>query len=220
MKKIKAVIFDLDNTLVDFISAKLKSCEEVCKVANCGNAKKLFEYFLSGKHGFESHENIADFLKDHGVFNEELYKKCCEIYEKIKIEKTEAYPGIKEVLIELKKRGLKLAVVTDAEKDQAVKRLKKAEILDYFDIIITFDVSRKKKPEPDSVILALENLKVGTEEAIIVGDSIRRDIEVGKKLGMITVYAAYGDWRFFEKVKADYKIDSPRELLKILDNLL
>ncbi|MDI9646534.1 MAG: HAD-IA family hydrolase [Archaeoglobales archaeon] len=216
--KIKAVIFDLDNTLVDFINAKLKSCEEVCKVAGCGSAEKLLEYFLNGKHGFEAHENIADFLKDHGIFSEELYEECCRIYEKTKIENTKIYPEVKEVLDELKKLGLKLAVVTDAESHHAIARLKKTGIFEYFDAVITSDLSGKKKPEPDSILLALEKLNVKIEEAILVGDSIRRDIEAGKKIGLVTVYAAYGDWRLSERKEfpADFRIESPKKLLKII----
>ena len=218
--KVKAVIFDLDNTLVDFVEAKIKACEAVVKRLGCGNADELLRYFLRWKHGFESHENIADYLRDKGIYSEELYRECCEIYDRVKLESITPYLGIKDVLENLRQRGVKLAVVTDAENGHAISRLKKAGLQRYFDVVISADMTGKRKPEPDSLLLALNKLGVKAEEAAIVGDSLRRDIEAGKRLGMLTVYAGYGDRNFFEsregKENADFVAKRPEEILKIL----
>ncbi len=215
--KVKAVIFDLDNTLVDFVEAKIKACKAVVERLGFGDADELLHYFLRWKHGFESHENIADYLKDKGIYSEELYRECCEIYDRVKLENITLYPGIKEVLSSLKQRGIKLAVVTDAENGHAISRLKKAGLEKYFDVVISADMTGKRKPEPDSLLLALKKLGVKAEEAAIVGDSLRRDIEAGKRLGMLTVYAAYGDRNFFEsregKEKADFVSKRPEDIL-------
>ena len=190
--KIRAVIFDLDNTLVDFVEAKMKACEAVVKRLGSGNAEELLKYFIRQNHGFESHENIADYLRDKGIYSGELYRECCEIYERVKLESIKLYPGIREVLENLKQKGVKLAVVTDAENGHALSRLNKFGLQKYFDVIISADMTGKRKPEPDSLLLALRKLGVKAEEAAIVGDSLRRDIDAGKRLGMLTVYAAYG----------------------------
>jgi putative hydrolase of the HAD superfamily len=217
-RRIRAVIFDLDNTLVDFVEAKIKACRAVINRIGCGDANELLNYFLRWRHGFESHENIADYLKDKGVYSDELYKECCEIYDNVKLENITLYPGIKNVLSNLKQRGIKLAVVTDAENGHAISRLQKTDLLKYFDVIVSADVTGKRKPEPDSLLLALKKLGVEAEEAAIVGDSLRRDIEAGKKLGMLTVYAAYGDRNFFEsrKGEADFVARKPEDILGIL----
>ncbi len=119
---------------------------------------------------------------------------------------------------ELKSRGLKLAVVTDAYNGHAIARLQKTKLLHYFDVIVSVDMTGKKKPEPDSIKLALDRLGVNPKEAIIVGDSVERDIQAGKKLGMITVYAAYGDRNFFEEKgnEADFVVNCISELLEVL----
>jgi len=218
--KVKAVIFDLDNTLVDFVEAKIKACKAVVERLGCGDADELLQYFLRWKHGFESHENIADYLKDKRIYSEELYRECCEIYDRVKLESITLYPGIKEVLENLRQRGVKLAVVTDAENGHAISRLKKAGLEKYFDVVISADMTGKRKPEPDSLLLALKKLGVKAEEAAIVGDSLRRDVEAGKRLGMFTVYAAYGDRNFFEsrkgKEKADFVAKRPEDILSKL----
>jgi putative hydrolase of the HAD superfamily len=216
--KIKAVIFDLDNTLLDFVEAKIKACKAVVERIGCGNPNELLQYFLRWRHGFESHENIADYLKDRGVYSDELYKECCRIYDEVKLESIEVYPGITEVLEELRRAGIKLAVVTDAENGHAIARLQKTGLLKYFDVIVSADMVGKRKPDPASISLALEKLGVDAADAAIVGDSLRRDIEAGKKLGMLTIYAAYGDRNFFEKedLKADYIARNVKALLEIL----
>lgn len=218
--KVKAVIFDLDNTLVDFVEAKIKACEAVVERLGCGDADELLQYFLRWKHGFESHENIADYLRDKGIYSEELYRECCEIYDRVKLESITLYPGIKEVLENLKQKGVKLAVVTDAENGHAISRLKKVSLEKYFDVVISADMTGKRKPEPDSLLLALKKLGVKAEEAAIVGDSLRRDVEAGKRLGMLTVYAAYGDRNFFEsregKGEADFIAREPEEILELM----
>ncbi|WP_456467965.1 HAD family hydrolase [Archaeoglobus sp.] len=217
-RRIKAVIFDLDNTLVDFVEAKVKACRAVINRIGCGDANELLQYFLRWRHGFESHENIADYLKDKGVYSDELYKECRKIYDEVKLESIRLYPGIKNVLSNLKQKGIKLAVVTDAENGHAISRLQKTDLLKYFDIIISADMTGKRKPEPDSLLLALKKLGVKAEETAIVGDSLRRDIEAGKRLGILTVYAAYGDRNFFEsrKGEADFVARESRDVLRVL----
>lgn len=216
---IKAVVFDMDNTLFDFVEAKLKACRAVVDYLGLKDEWELLNYFLRGKHGFENSRNIADFMLDKGVYSHDRFEECCRIYEEVKLNHIKPYPGVKEVLEELKKAGLKLAVVTDAMNGHALKRLRKAELLHYFDVVVSGDMTGRRKPEPDSLKLALNKLGVRPEEAAMVGDSIRRDIEAGKRLGMVTVYAAYGDRNFFEDKsgEADFAIGSVRELIEIIE---
>jgi putative hydrolase of the HAD superfamily len=213
--KIKAVIFDMDNTLFDFVEAKIKACKAVVEYLGLKDENELLRYFLRFRHGFESKKNIADYLKDKEIYSDELYEDCCRIYDEVKIDNVKVYKGIFDVLEGLKKAGFKLAVVTDAENGDAMHRLHKTGLVDYFDVIISADMTGKRKPDPDSIALALEKLDVKPEEAVIVGDSLRRDIEAGKKLGMLTVYAAYGDRNFFENRdgEADFTARRPEDIL-------
>ncbi|RUM33148.1 MAG: haloacid dehalogenase [Archaeoglobus sp.] len=214
-RKIKAVVFDMDNTLFDFVEAKLKACRAVVEYLGVGSEEELLKYFLRGVYGFEDLENIADYMRDNGVYNQEKYEECCRIYEEVKLESIEPYPHVKETLEKLRGMGLKLAVVTDALNGHALSRLRKAGLLYLFDVVVSADMTGKRKPEPDSIKLALQKLGVDAKEAILVGDSVRRDIEAGKKLGMLTVYAAYGDRNFFEDKsgEADFTIEGIWELV-------
>jgi len=221
-RKVKAVVFDMDNTLFDFVEAKLKACRAVIEYLGVGDEEELLKYFLRGIHGFEDLENIADYMRDKEVYSKEKYEECCRIYEDVKLNNIEPYPHVKETLEKLRDMSLKLAVVTDAMNGHALSRLRKAGLLHLFDVVVSADMTGKRKPEPDSIKLALQKLGVDTREAILIGDSVRRDIEAGKRLGMVTVYAAYGDRNFFEDKsgEADFSIGSVRELIGLLSGVI
>ena len=87
--------------------------------------------------------------------------------------------------------------------------------------MVTYDMVKVKKPAPEPFLFALEMMQAGTDEAILIGDSLRRDIEPGLFLGIRTVYARYGD-RFSDNrsdIPADYVIDAIADLPEILYGL-
>jgi putative hydrolase of the HAD superfamily len=220
-RKIKVIIFDMDNTLLDFVNAKLRSLEAVVKCLGRDDDDQLLQYFLTDSVDVENIDCIARYLKDRSIYSQETFNKCCEVYKKIKLENITIYPGVLETLDKLKAEGFKLAVVTDAFMDNAKARLKKTRLIDYFDLLVTADLVDSKKPEPDSIIYTLAKLEVSSSEAVFVGDSLRRDIALGNDLGLITVYAKYGETAFHEEVdiEADYFINNIEELIGIIDNL-
>ncbi len=191
---VSAVIFDMDNTLFDFVEAQLTACQAVIgHVGFSCDAKYLFSYFRRQVHGFEHHDNIRDFLLDHGAFTVRLFAECCAVYETVKVAAVLPYPGIEPVLTSLHDNNIPLAVVTDAQNGNAARRLEMAGLSFFFPILVSPDLSGAAKPDPASFLLALERLGTGAGETVLVGDSIRRDIEPAQKQGMVTVYARYGD---------------------------
>jgi putative hydrolase of the HAD superfamily len=195
----------MDNTLFDFVRAKREACWCVVDYLGTGDPEALFSQFLRGIHGFEDHANIRDYLEELGVYEPGAFEVCCRTYEDVKLDLVEAYPGVEETLRCLADAGIGLAVVTDAEAIQARRRLEKTGLIDYFEAVVTPEVSGKRKPEPDSLLYALRRLEAAPAEAMMVGDSLVRDIAPGRHLGMVTAFAAYGDWR--DSSPADVQAD-------------
>lgn len=129
------------------------------------------------------------------------------------------YPHVQLVLMELMKRGIKLAVLSDAPRLQAWLRLCQLNLHNIFDIVITFEDTNKRKPAPEPFKLALEKLKVQPEQSMMVGDWAERDIYGAKLLKMKTVFARYGDRFGTETSGADYEVDDIIHLLDIVDEL-
>jgi len=216
---IRAIIFDMDNTLFDFVEAKLIACAAVIACLKLPvEPVVLLKYFLRPAHGFESHENIRDFLHDNNCYSETAFTRCCTIYYEEKIGAIKPYPHVAETLSALRARGLKLGVVTDAHNGNALKRLRKAGLEEYFDAIITVDMSGKAKPSPEPFLLAMDLLGVTASETMLVGDSIRRDIVPAKALGMLAVHAVYGDRNFHEGERdgADFMIHGIGEVVGVI----
>jgi len=187
-------LFDMDNTLYNFVDAKKAACMQAAQRIGTGDGMELFRYFLRDIHGFEHHDNIRDFMEDRGIRDSAVFEDACRDYDTVKLALIDPYPGVPDTLERLKAAGVKMAVVTDAESSHAYRRLEKVGIRGYFESVITPDVSGKRKPAHDSFLMALESLGSAPEQAWIVGDSLHREIRPGNELGMTTVHAVYGDW--------------------------
>jgi putative hydrolase of the HAD superfamily len=224
---VRAVLFDMDNTLFDFVTSKLGACREVLlyiaseEENTPEDPSELFRYFLRGIHGFEDYENIRDYMEERRIFTDKRYMDCCIIYEREKLQNLKLYPAVKETLDELKKLGLKLAIITDADSYHALARLTKVGLLDSFDVLIAADTTGTKKPDPAHFLFALQALDIRPEESLVVGDSIRKDITPAHKLGMKTAYASYGDWRPAEDMDHcfDFKLKTFSDLIRHLQTL-
>jgi putative hydrolase of the HAD superfamily len=221
-KPVRAILFDMDNTLFDLVGAQMTACHAVTRSLGAKEGDQLFEYFLRPVHGFESHENILDFMQDRGIPVPGSYDTARRIYEQEKLRSIIPYPGVVDTLNLIRNCGLPMAIITDAHSRDAVRRLEKAGLLPFFTCMVTYDLVGVKKPAHEPFIAALDMLKSPADEVLLVGDSPRRDIEPGKTLGIRTVYARYGD-RFSDdrsSVQADYTIESMAELPEILSRLL
>lgn len=223
-RKLKAVIFDMDNTLFEFVDAQVRGCKAVVERLGTGNKIDLFDFFLRRDFCFEDHQNIADYMQSLGINDDVKYSECCSAYESAKLGYLKPYEGIRMCLGRLRRRGLRLAVVTDATRENADARLRKTGLARYFDLVVALEETGKRKPNPDPIRLALERLGVRPEEALFVGDSLVRDVAAGKATGVATVYAAYGDKNYRESgrdaAEADYIVNRTEDICELVKSFL
>ncbi len=217
-KRITTLLFDMDNTLFDLVGAQVAACQAVADNLGRDDGKDLFSYFLTTTHGFESHENIRQYMEERKIPVNGMYRNACQVYEKIKLRNIFPYEGIPETLQSLHEQGYLMGIVTDAYSRDATLRLEKTGLLHFFCCMVSFDIVKVKKPSTAPFLFALEMMKTHAQEAVLIGDSPHRDIEPCSSLGIRTVYARYGD-RFSHdrtNVPADFVIDKPEELHDIL----
>jgi putative hydrolase of the HAD superfamily len=226
-KTLKAVLFDMDNTLFDLVAVKLIACREILSYLGKGEGDLkrdpagLFRYFLRGTYGFEDYENIKDYMQERKLFTAQAYRQCCEIYDREKLQNLELYPGVRDTLEDLKKLGIRLVVITDADRYHAHARLTRVGILDFFEFLVSADMTGTKKPDPAHFLFALDALGLKPEESLVVGDSIKRDMAPARKLGLKTAYASYGDWRPAEKTEQcfDFQLNMFQDLMGFIGTL-
>ena len=218
-QNIQHVLSDMDNTLFDFVHAKVEACAAVVDLIGDGDPIEMLSYFLRGIYGFENLENIEDYLKDKKAFSNDFYSECCAVYEHEKVENVSLYDGVIETITSLKEMGCSFVIVTDADTKNAQKRLEKVGLDKHVDDLIAFDMSGLKKPDPGVFHYALQRSNAVPEKSIFIGDSLRRDIAPAKKVGMVTAYAAYGDRNDHDRAFSfdpDYKLNHISEVLQII----
>jgi putative hydrolase of the HAD superfamily len=218
---VTTLLFDMDNTLFDLVEAQVAACHAVEKLLDQNDGEDLYSYFLTPTHGFESHENIRQYMEERNIATDGIYRSACRIYEDVKLRNIFPYEGVFGTLQSLHNRGYLMGVVTDAHSRDATHRLEKTGLLPFFCCIVSFDMTGIKKPAHEPFLFALEIMKAHASEAVLIGDSPRRDIEPCRSLGIKTVYARYGD-RFSRdrnNVPADFVIDTMEELTGILRQL-
>ena len=211
----RAVLFDMDNTLFDFYSCMKAGCEAAVSVLGCGTPEELYSYYFRGRYPIEDHMNLQDFMNAHECFSVSLYFKTVAAFDEVKLNTLVPYAGIREVLSVLKENKYLLGVVTDAYEYAADERLKKTGLADFFDVRVAFDTTGYKKPHWAPFECALDLLGCSPDEAVYIGDSLRRDIEPATGVGMTAIHAKYGD--VHENLyQAKLEVESPKEILKVL----
>lgn len=221
---IKAILFDVDNTLIDFMKMKRECCKAAIdamisaglKMKKEDALKLLFE--LYEVHGIESQRIFQKFTKKiYGKENYKLISHGVLAYRKMRESYLVPYNNVIPTLLELKKRDYKLAIVSDAPIMEAWMRLASLKIDDFFDAVVTKADARKQKTSVAPYNVALKRLGIKPEEAIMIGDRIARDIETAKKLGIRTIYARYGDENPPKAGEsgADFEISDISEILKL-----
>jgi putative hydrolase of the HAD superfamily len=220
----KAIIFDLDNTLVDFMAMKEAAIEAAAlamidaglKMLKQAVKEKIYEIYEA--EGIEDQKVLDKFLtRELGTIDYRIHAAGIIGYRRAREAALVLYPHVQLVLMELMKRGIKLAVLSDAPRLQAWLRLCQLNLQHIFDVVITFEDTEKQKPAPEPFRLALEKLQVSPEQAIMVGDWAERDIYGAKLLKMKTIFARYGDRFGTEHSGADYEIDDIIQLLDIVN---
>ncbi|MDY0266675.1 MAG: HAD family hydrolase [Methanimicrococcus sp.] len=213
------VFSDMDNTLFDFVHAKVEACSAVVERIGTGNPLEMLSYFLRGIYGFENLENIEDYLREKYVFSDSLFDECCGIYEEVKVENVTLYDGVRETIQKVKDMGCSFIIITDADSENAFRRMKRVKLDRLVDDVIAYDMSGIKKPNLGAFEFALNRSKADASSSMYVGDSLRRDVAPAKKMGMVAAYAAYGDRNDHDRdfyFEPDYKLNHISEIIDII----
>jgi len=224
---IKAVIFDLDNTLMDFMTMKENAINAAVKAMidtglNMDPSKAHEElYAIYHEKGIEFQKVFNNFLEEHlGYVDWKILSSGVVAYRKAREASLVLYPHVNMTLTELLKKGLKLAVLSDAPRREAWLRLCYLQLQHTFDTVITFEDTGFKKPHQTPFRKVLSIIDVEPENTIMVGDWPERDLVGAREVGMITVFARYGfsfDRSPVGSEGADYGVDDIREILTIIE---
>jgi len=220
---IRAVVFDLDNTLVDFMAMKRLAVEaavagmmdaglRITREQIQGHIDQIYK-----EQGIE-YQRVFDQLLQNilGHIDYRILSAGIVAYRRAREAALKPYPHVTPTLVALSKAGVKLGLVSDAPAREAWLRLCFINYHHIFDAVVTFDDTGERKPSPKPFLMALNRLNVEPGDAIMVGDWAERDMLGAKNVGMLTAFARYGDSFGNQTVNADYELDDIRTLLDIV----
>lgn len=202
MKKYKAVIFDMDGTLLDTLTDLYLSVNYALR--ECGyeeRSKAEVQSFIGAGMDVLIAYAMPDYLKTDIEQNpekkEDFIRRCYEVGGKFKDyyidhgeDNTQPYDGIISLLRTLKANGIKTAVVSN-KVQEAVERLNDRLFCDLIDAAVGDRAGVRLKPEPDMLIDALDSLGADKSEAVFVGDG-DTDIIAAGRAGLPCISVCYG----------------------------
>ena len=221
--KIKGVVFDLDNTLLDFMRMK----EFAVKAAIKGmiEAGLMVDEVMSFKeiiaiyeqYGWENQKVFDVFIKKQiGKVDNKFLAAGIVAYRRAREANLMAYPNVYKTLMQLAKSGIKMGVVSDAPSREAWMRIYYLNLHHMFDVVVTFDDSNERKPSPKPFNLVLDKLKLKKDEVVMIGDWPERDVVGANSLGIKTIFARYGDTFGVKNSGANWDIDDVSQVIDII----
>ena len=223
---IRAIIFDLDNTLLDFVKMKQFAVKASIRAMNEAGLnvdeesgyKDVMELYMTT--GWENQLVFDDYLKQTtGEVSNKILAAGVVAYRRAREATLLVYPNVNKTLIELLKAQIRLAVVSDAPSREAWMRLYYLNLHHVFDPVLTFDDTGARKPSPKPFKLALDRMNVGPDEALMIGDWPDRDVVGAKQIGMKTIFARYGDTFGTSDSGADWDVNDIYEVVGIIKEL-
>lgn len=207
----KAMLFDVDGVLLNSLPALEETYRDVCIEMGI---EKIDENVLKEKLT-QAPPYVFKCLGIDGKAGNQLFKKK---YLSVLQNKAEFFPGIFDTMLELKKMGYKLGIVTSQPLNRYKAIIEKAPFKNFIDIAITWNdiPSTQQKPNPAGILKALQKLNVEAKKAAYVGDTTK-DIKASKNAGVLSIAVAWGyePIKILQKMNPDIILNTPQDLLNI-----
>jgi len=223
--KIKAVFFDLDDTLYD-TSLQVKSAREnAVKAMVAAGLDSTEENALDTlreivrKHGSNYPRHYDELLKKFKVKDPKIIAAGVVAYHDTKTAYLVPYADTIPTILRLRDRGYKIGVITDGVPVKQWEKLIRLGLKDMFHTVVVAERAGSQKPSEEPFLKAARSLRLRPKECMMVGNRLDRDVEGASKAGMATVLLSQG--REVQKPKnkrqePDYIIGGLKGILKIL----
>lgn len=216
MSKIDTVLFDFDGTVMDTNNVILMSWQHTFRTLRGREedqeviVKTFGEPLELTMKKFFPEVPAAEALEVYRSFHRDNFGELIKLF-----------PGMRELLAEVKSRGYRTGLVTSRLYNTTMQGLEKYGIRDFFDAVLTADDTDRHKPDPAPINITLEKLGSLPENSIMLGDTMF-DLLCAKNAGVRSVLvswslALYGKTKEeLGEAAPDYIISRPEELLEII----
>lgn len=214
MASIRGVIFDVDGTLIDSNDAHARAwvdaLEEFGHKVHFEEVRRLI-----GMGGDKLLPKVTGISSDSPE-GKRISGRCSEIFMKQLLPELRAFPGTKELLEELHRRGIKIVIASSAQEEKLRELLKLTGADGVIESATSSSDAEQSKPDPDIVQAALDDLKLPPGEVVMIGDT-PYDVEAAARAGLRTIGFRSGGWTDSGLAGAIAVYDGPADLLAQLE---
>lgn len=219
--RLRAVLFDMDGTLVDSAPDFIAVCQAMRAVRGLPalDPQRIRDQVSGGARAMVC--TTFDLAAEDPQFDT-LRREFLERYQEHCAVLTRPFDGIPELLADLERARLRWGVATNKPLHYAEPIMHRLQLAERAAVLVCPEHVTRSKPDPEMLLLACEQLELDPRQVLYVGDDAR-DIEAGRAAGTHTVAVRYGyihpednpgHWG------ADLVVDHPRELRELLDRAL
>ncbi len=205
MQPIRAVVFDWDGTLVDSFAATRHASMAVFR--HFGVRMDEARYQATYQPDWHATYREVGIPESRWGEANAIWQTC---YRE-RLAEVRLFPGVREVLADLAAAGIRLGVVTSAERARLLAEIERFRLQNSFGALVAFEDAGRQKPHPDGLRRALGELGVPADRALHVGDR-PEDVQMGKRAGARTagIPSAYGRRSLLIDAKPDLMMSEAR----------
>jgi putative hydrolase of the HAD superfamily len=209
----KAILFDLDDTIISFSGSSEACWREVCERFASQipglTSIQLLEAILEFAHWYwddaarhkrgrlglrqARREVLAGAFLSLKIDNATLANEIADAFSNLREASISLFPGAVETLVHLHSWGIKLGLITNGDSEGQRRKINTFGLAPLFDCILIEGENGFGKPEPEVYKLALQRLGIGPEEAWMVGDNLVWDIEAAQKAGIKAIWVDFAN---------------------------
>jgi HAD superfamily hydrolase (TIGR01509 family) len=210
----KAVLFDIDGTLVDSNDAHAHAWVEA--FGESGVHVEFHEVRRSIGMGGDKLMPAVSGVSEDSASGQRISKRRGEIFKAKYLPDLRPFAGARDLVAEVKARGLTAVAASSAKRDELERLLQIAGARELLDEATSSDEAEESKPEPDIVHAALAKARARPEEALLIGDT-PYDVEAASRAGVAVIAVRCGGWTDRDLRGAIAIYDGPWELLTRID---
>ncbi|WP_404332156.1 HAD family hydrolase [Mesobacillus maritimus] len=218
---IKAVLFDLDGTLLNrdesvkiFIERQYDRLRKL--VGDVPKEEYVSRFIELDNRGYVWKDKVYQQLVNEFNIVDITWEELLQDYIREFKNNCVPFPNLIRMLEELKRKQLVLGMITNGYGQFQMDNIKALGIDKYFDTILVSEWEGIKKPDPQTFIRALENLNMLPNETIFMGDHPENDVKAAQNVGMKGIWKRDFQWR---NVEADSIVNDLSELPLVIENL-
>ncbi len=212
---IKAILFDFDGVLVDSELVNIKAGVKTFEDRGMPLTDEERAYVI----GKSSVDYVPHFLKTRSIIDPDIHHSAIEElrrnYDAMWEDIVTLTPGVGKVLSSLKTRGKKLAIATTNRHSTIDRFFNTFGFIDVFDVVVTGEDVKRRKPDPEVYILAIQKLGIAPSECVVVEDTAI-GIAAGKAAGLQCIAVPNVYTRDNDFSSADHVIGSLEGLLELV----